>query len=215
MHTLYATLGSGNCFKPFLAMRQLSVPFRTIAVDVLSGQTRQDAFLKINAAGSVPYLLTPEGVGVGESNAMLWLLADGSHLMPASALERAQSLQWMFFEQSKLEPFISPARFFSAIVPERGVGREDEIAVWRERAKAGLAVLDAHLASNEFMVGGRYGITDIALYGYVHVAGEAAIDMKAFPSVERWMRAVSTTPGYVPIGQLCADAIPFIDKGTA
>ena len=93
MYTLYATLGSGNCFKPFLAMHQLSIPFRTIAVDVLSGQTRQEAFLKINGAGSVPYLLTSEGVGVGESNAMLWLVADGSPLMPASALERAQSLQ--------------------------------------------------------------------------------------------------------------------------
>ena len=45
MYTLYATLGSGNCFKPFLAMHQLSIPFRTIAVDVLSGQTRQEAFL--------------------------------------------------------------------------------------------------------------------------------------------------------------------------
>ena len=51
MYTLYATLGSGNCFKPFLAMRQLSIPFRTVAVDVLSGQTRQEAFLKINGAG--------------------------------------------------------------------------------------------------------------------------------------------------------------------
>ncbi len=215
MHTLYATLGSGNCFKPFLAMRQLSIPFRTVAVDVLSGQTRQEAFLKINGAGSVPYLRTSEGVGVGESNAMLWLVADGSPLMPASALERAQSLQWMFFEQSKLEPFISPARFFTAIVPERGIGREEEIAAWRERAKAGLAVLDGHLASNEFIVGGRYGITDIALYGYVHVAGEAAIDMKAFPSVERWMRAVSATPGYVSIRQLCVDATPFIGKDAA
>ena len=65
MYTLYATLGSGNCFKPFLAMRQLSIPFRTVAVDVLSGQTRQEAFLKINGAGNVPYLLTSEDVGVG------------------------------------------------------------------------------------------------------------------------------------------------------
>ena len=32
--------------------------------------------------------------------------------------ERAEALQWMFFEQSKLEPFISPARFFSYIFIE-------------------------------------------------------------------------------------------------
>lgn len=210
MYTLYATRGSGNCVKPFLTMKQLGIPFATVEVDVLAGQTRSAQYLALNPSGTVPYLVTPDGVGVGESNAMLWLLADGSPLMPATALERAQSLQWMFFEQSRLEPAISPARFLGFIVPERGVGREAEIAAWREKARAGLTILDAHLARNDFMVGGRYGITDIAVFGYVHLADEAGIDMKAeFPHVVRWVARVQATPGFAPLSQLCADATAF------
>ena len=43
MLTLYATIGSGNCFKPFLLMKQLGVPFRVALVDVLKGETRMPA----------------------------------------------------------------------------------------------------------------------------------------------------------------------------
>ncbi|MDO1581753.1 glutathione S-transferase family protein [Rhizobium oryzicola] len=209
MFTLYVTKGSGNCFKPFLALVQLRQAFQVINVDILSGETRSDAFRAINPAAAVPYLRVESGEGVGESNAMLWFLADGSGLMPATPLEQAQSLQWMFFEQSKLEPFISPARFLSFIAPERGQGREQEIEGWREKARTGLAVLDAHLQGRAFMLGNTYGITDIALFGYVHVGAEAGIDMNRFPSVTAWMRRVEQTPDFTPLSALCATAKPF------
>ncbi|SIP90935.1 glutathione S-transferase [Rhizobium sp. RU35A] len=209
MYVLYATRGSGNCFKPFLTLCQLSISFSVLEVDVLKGETRGDAFRRINPAGAVPYLMTTQGVGLGESNAMLWLIADGSSLMPQTALERARSLQWMFFEQSKLEPHISPARFLGHIAPHLGKGREADIAAWREKARAGLATLDAHLAGNAFMLGDRYGITDIALYGYVHVGDEAGIAMQDFPSVCSWMERVREQPGYVPLSELCSTAKPF------
>lgn len=213
MYTLYATPGSGNCFKPFLALSQLGIDFKVVSVDVLKGQTRSPEFLALNQAGSVPYLVTGDGDGVGESNAMLWLIADKSHLMPHTPLERARSLQWMFFEQSKLEPFISPARFLGHIVPERGVGREAEIEVWRQRAAAGLATLDAHLKDRAFMLGDRYGITDIAIFGYGHVSHEAGIDMAQFPSVTAWMKRVEETEGFVSLSGLCAQASAFGASG--
>ena len=213
MTILYATAGSGNCFKPFLVLSQLRKEFQVVHVDVLSGQTRSDAFLAINSAGAVPYLEVAAGEGVGESNAMLWLLADGSDLLPSTPLDRARSLQWMFFEQSKLEPFISPARFLSFIAPDRGKGRELEIEAWREKAKAGLSVLDRHLQNREFMLGANYGITDIALFGYVHVGGEAGIDMSLFPAICAWIARVEQTPGFVPLNQLCRNATPFAVPG--
>ncbi|WP_137132937.1 glutathione S-transferase family protein [Rhizobium sp. FY34] len=213
MYKLYVTRGSGNCFKPFLTLSQLEIPFQVVEVNVLEGETRSPEFLSLNSAGSVPYLVTGEGQGVGESNAMLWLIADGTDLMPRSPLERAQSLQWMFFEQSKLEPMISPARFLGHIVPERGVGREAEIASWRQRAATGLATLDAHLADRHFMLGDHYGITDIAVFGYVHVSDEASIDMDRFPAVKAWMARVESTPGFKPLSTLCDGAIAFSARG--
>jgi glutathione S-transferase len=179
-------------------------------VDVLKGETKSDAYRAINANCAVPYLQTSTGEGVGESNAMLWLVADGSDLMPRDALERARSLQWMFFEQSKLEPFISPARFLSFIAPDLGKGREADIATWRERALAGLSILDRHLQDRAFMISERYGITDIAMFGYVHVADEAGIDMKTFPAIIAWMERVTRTKGFIPLSGLCDGSKPFV-----
>ncbi len=215
MYTLYVTRGSGNCLKPSLALRQLGIPARILEVDVLAGETRSARYLTLNPAGGVPFIVTPDGTGLSESNAMLWLIADGSPLMPQGALARAQCLQWMFFEQSKLEPFISPARFFRHIVPARGVGREAEIAAWQLRAAAGLAVLEAHLATRRFLLGASYGITDIAVFGYVHVAAEAGIDMGGFPAIRAWITRVTETPGFVPLSALCEGAAAFPGDGDA
>jgi len=86
---LYACLGSGNCLKPWLAMHQLGQSFELTLVDVLKGEQKSPAYLEINPLGVVPYLVTETGNGIGESNAMLWYLAEGSHLMPADRAERA------------------------------------------------------------------------------------------------------------------------------
>lgn len=209
MHRLFVTRASGNCFKPFLAAAQVGLPLQLVEIDVLQGEAKSAEYRAVNPAGVVPYLVTSQFVGVGESNAMLWLLADGSDLMPQTALERALCLQWMFFEQTRLEPFISPARFLSFLVPNLGKGREAEVDLMRAKAGAGLMRLEEHLRSRTFMVGNRYGITDIALFGYVQVADEAGIDMTQFPSVQAWTDAVRNTPNFRSIDQLCDEAVSF------
>ena len=204
MLKLFATPGSGNCFKPFLVMRQLHIPFELRPVDVLAGETKGKAFLAINPAGTVPYLRAPGGAGLGESNAMLWFVADGSGLVPHDAYERARGLQWMFFEQARLEPFISPARFLTAIAPNRGLGREADVAGWRERARSGLATLDVHLATSDFIAGPEYSIADAGVFGYVHVAPEGGVHLDDFPAVRAWIARVEATPGFVPMTEMTA-----------
>jgi glutathione S-transferase len=202
MNTLYATIGSGNCFKPFLVMRQLKIPFRAILVDVLKGETRQPAYLAVNPNGTVPYLTLADGRGIAESNAMLWHLAEGSDLIPSDPYLRAKVLQWMFFEQSSLEPFISPARFFISIVPSRRAEREKDIAGWQERGRKGLKLLDDHMQDRQFLVGDRYTIADISLYGYTHVAEEGGFDFAQYPAVAAWIARVQKTDAFVPLSRL-------------
>ena len=74
---LYACLGSGNCFKAWVALRQLNKPYEFQLIDVLAGEQKSPAFLAINPLGVVPYMETETGDGIGESNAMLWYLAPG------------------------------------------------------------------------------------------------------------------------------------------
>lgn len=213
MTTLYATRGSGNCFKPFLLMNQLNIPFRTIAVDVLKGETRKAAYLAINPNGTVPYLKLDDGRGIGESNAMLWYLAEGSQLIPQDAYSRAKMLQWMFFEQSSLEPFISPARFFISILPDGRKGRERDIAGWQERGRKGLTLLDAHLRDSKFIVADRYTIADIGVFGYTHVADEGGFDFANYPAVKDWIARVEDTDGYLPLSHLLQPAEQVLQTG--
>ncbi len=202
MIKLYACLGSGNCFKPWLAMHQLGISFDLQLIDVLKGEQKSDEFLNVNPIGVVPYLVTDSGVGIGESNAMLWYLAEGTKLMPEALEDRAEALQWMFFEQSKLEPFISPARFFTTILPTERENRAKDIEVWQASADLGLGRLNAHLQGRDFMLTSGYSITDIAMFGYVHVLEEAGLSLEDYPSVARWIGLVSETEDFVPLADL-------------
>ena len=208
---IYATKGSGNCFKAQLAMRQLGIAHETRPVDVLAGETRGPAFRALNPRGTVPFLVLEDGRTLAESNAMLWLLANGTPLIPADAYRRAKAVEWMIVEQTKLEPFISPARFFTAIAPERGVGMDDQIVQWRKQGAAGLAMLDDHLARSVFMLGDDYSIADIAVFGYVHVADEAGLPLADYPNVRRWTGDVAATRGFVSMADVWRD----VDAGVA
>jgi len=153
----------------------------------------------MNRFDVVPFLVTDTGHHIGESNAMLWHIAHGTHLMPTSADDQAEALQWMFFEQSKLEPFISPARFFRFILPQERDNRAADIAKWQDSAKPGLARLNTHLADRKFMLNAGYTITDIALFGYVHVIEEAGISLQDYPNIARWIDEVAKTDGFRPL----------------
>ena len=201
---LFACPGSGNCFKAWLAMQQTGIAFHLTSIDVLAGEQKSPEYLAKNPLGVVPFLTTPSGQGIGESNAMLWYLAEGSHLMPQGRDARAMALQWMFFEQTKLEPFISPARFMTTIAPELEKGREAEISQWQSNAVAGLERLNEHLGGQAFILGQNYSIADIAVFGYTHVIDEAGIAWSEFPNIERWTSNVKETPGFLPMDQMSA-----------
>ena len=183
-------------------MNQLGTGFELHLIDVLKGEQKSESFLALNPLGVVPFMITDKGHHIGESNAMLWYLAEGTDLMPATPTARAEALQWMFFEQSKLEPFISPARFFTTILPDQASARADDIATWQAAAKPGLSRLDTHLSSRAFMLDEGYSIADIAIFGYVHVLEQAGLSLGDTPHIARWIEAVASTPGFRPLEHL-------------
>ena len=79
------------------------------------------------------------------------------------------------------------------------VGRltpDDPDAVQRkEGALEVLRLLDDHLAGRPWLVGGRYTIADVAVYGYTHLAHEAGIDMQPYANLRAWFERVERQPG--------------------
>lgn len=199
---LYLTQGSGNSMKPALVAHQLNRTVRIKYIDVLAGETRQAPFLNINPQGVVPYMTLENGKGLGESNAIAWYLAEGSSLVPDNALDRAETIAWMNFEQTALEANISPVRFFTFIAPELGVEHQDMIPVWRERGESGLSRLNDHLSQRDFITAAGYSVADVAVFGYTHLAEEGGFDLGAFPSIQKWIQRVVNQADYLPINEL-------------
>jgi glutathione S-transferase len=66
-----------------------------------------------------------------------------------------------------------------------------------ERGYAALAVMERHLGTRPWFSGGTYGIADVALYAYTHVAGEGGFELARFPAVQAWLGRVGAQPGHV------------------
>jgi len=196
MLRVYGDIQSGNCYKVKLLLMQLGLPHEWIFTDIRAGATRTPAFLAKNPNGRIPLLELAPGRFLPESNAILWYLADGTPLVSGDRLERAQALQWMFFEQYSHEPYIATSRYYIAFLGQPEKYRE-EIARRVKPGYAALGVMERQLAEHEFFAGARYSIADIALYAYTHVAHEGGFDLKGFPAVRDWLARVRGQPNHV------------------
>ena len=198
IHTLYDSAISGNAYKVRLLAALLGLPLRRIEFDVTNGATRTPEFLAKNPNGRVPLLELPDGRLLAESNAILSYLAEGTEFAPAERFERAQALQWMFFEQYSHEPYVAVARFwrhYLPMTPERLAQIEPKM----KGGYAALGVMETHLADRSYIVGERYSIADIALYAYTHVAGEGGFELAPYPAVRAWLARVAGRPGHILI----------------
>lgn len=187
-------------------MQQLGLDYETVWIDVLKGETRTLKYLAINPNGTVPFLKLDDGTGIAQSNAMLWYLSKGSNFHPQTAYDEALTVDWMLYEQTRLEPFISPARFYTTILPEKRAEMAKAIEGWQSEGAKGLAHLNAYLAPRDFMLGDRYSIADIAVYGYVHVAADGGFDMNLYRHVQSWCNRVASIHDHVPLMDLARAA---------
>ncbi len=195
---LYNSPVSGNCYKVRLLLTHLGIAYETVEMSVVDRSNRLEVLGELNPGLRVPTLVLDDGRPLGESNAILWYLGDGTQYVPDDAYERAQVLQWQFFEQYSHEPNIAVARFWLAYsgTPERF---EAELP---SRMKGGYAALDAmerHLDGRAFMVGDRYSLADISLYAYTHVAHEGGFDLDTYPAIRSWLERVAAQPGHIAI----------------
>jgi glutathione S-transferase len=194
---LYDSAVSGNCYKVRLLLAQLGIVYERREVDVVDRSARKELLGELNPALRVPTLVLDDGRALGESDAILWWLGDGTAFVPTDPWERAKVLQWMFFEQYSHEPNIAVARFWLHML---GAPPSEEALA--EKQRLGYLALDAvadGLAGQEFLVGGRYSIADIALYAYTHVASDGGFDLARYAAINGWIERVAAQPGHVAI----------------
>jgi glutathione S-transferase len=195
---LYDSPVSGNCYKVRLLLAHLGVAYERSTVDVVDRSNRDELLGELNPALRVPTLILDDGRPLAESGAILWYFGESTAFVPEDRYERAQVLQWMFFEQYDHEPAIAVVRFWVAYS-----GRLDAFAARiEERMAAGyraLGAMERRLREREFLVGSTISLADIALFAYTHVAHEGGFELDAYPGVRSWLDRVAAVPGHVPI----------------
>jgi len=195
---LYNSAVSGNCYKVRLLAAHLGIPLELEELSVTDRSNRQQVLGELNPGLRVPTLVLDDGRSLGESGAILWLLAQGTPYVPDDPYERAQVLQWMFFEQYSHEPNVAVARFWLAYSgePERYA---EQLPAKQAGGYVALDAMERHLADRAFLVGERYSIADIALYAYTHVADEGGMTLDTYRSIRAWLERVAAQPGHIPI----------------
>ena len=196
MLKLFDSAVSGNCYKVRLLLTQLGIAFEREELSVFDRSDRPDVLGGLNPALRVPTLVLEDGRTLGESNAILWYFADGTEYVPTDAYERAQVMQWQFFEQYDHEPNIAVARFWELADLHPPAADAQAKRAGGERA---LRAMEGHLAGREFLVGDRYSIADISLYAYTHVAPEGGFTLEPYPAVREWLARVASQPGHIAI----------------
>ncbi len=188
-----------NGVKVAIMLEETGLPYEPHLVRFETNEQLSPEFLSLNPNNKIPAILDPDGPGgrplaLFESGAILVYLAEKTGLfMPQDAAGRYEVLQWLMFQMGGIGPMFGQVGFF-----HRFAGREFEDKRPRDRyvaeARRLLAVLEARLATREWMMGSQYTIADMAIFPWVrnlngfYEAGEL-VGIQEFPQV---LRAVQT-----------------------
>ncbi|RDV24806.1 glutathione S-transferase family protein [Alteromonas aestuariivivens] len=195
---IYGDKRSGNCYKIQLLLALLGKSCEWIDIDLLAGDSRTPAFLNKNPNGKIPLLELDDGRTLAESNAILNYIGSGSSLIPSSAFDQAQMLQWQFFEQYSHEPYIAVARYINLYLglPDE---RKSEYESKQDGGHKALSVMEQRLASSLYLVGNQLSLADISLFAYTHVAHQGGFDLIGYPAIRNWISLIKDHKGFVPM----------------
>lgn len=195
---LIDTILSGNGWKVRLLAGYCDIPLRRRSLSIPDGDLQTDSFAAISPLRQVPVLKTREGRWLSESSAILWYLAEGTAFLPDDISERAQVLQWLMFEQTKLMWNLAQPRLWIAL--RQTMDHDDPRAQrWRERGYEALDVLETQLGRHAFVVQAQPTIADVALYPYICMADQGGYELSRFRHIPAWLERVRALPGHVPL----------------
>lgn len=200
MLTIYGVYRS-RAARNFWLAREIGLPFRHVPViqayrlpDPAAADaplnSRSPAFLAVNPNGHVP-AMEEDGLVLCESLAINLYLAKrhGGALGPADAAEDGLMTMWSLWAATEAE---TPA--LAVLTHHQDDPPRAEAAAAALRAP--FAVLDAALARDGHLVGGRFTVADLNVAEVLRYAMPAAGLFAAAPRVRDWLAACHARPAF-------------------
>lgn len=197
MLRLHGFCQSGNTFKVAFALRAMDLPYESVFVDFMNGQTRDAAWrAQTNAMGEAP-VLDDGPLRLTQSGAILTHLARKSgRFVGRDEGEQREVLRWLLFDNHKFTSYFATYRFmraFGSAAPDPAV-----LAFLRSRIDGAYGIVDRHLATRDWLVGDAPTIADFSLSGYLfYPVEESGIDVaKTQPHIHAWVQRLRGIPGW-------------------
>ena len=168
--------------------RSVDAPYNTLTPE----------FLAISPAGAIPVLQDGDLV-LSESLAINHYLADkvGGDVAAQDAAERALIEQWALYGMTMIEPYALAIMYIYAKGRDQSAEGIDEMAQNRSALMRPMAVLNAHLARQGQMMGGRFTVADIDMAEIIRYAAFDAALMERFEAVSHWLAACHARPAFI------------------
>ncbi len=175
-------------------LQELGVDFEAITVNMLAGEHRSPAFLKLNPAGKLPVLIDGELV-LTESIAIVLYLADKypeKRLAPTGLAERAQLLRWLLFTTTELEQPLWRITRHTFLYPE-DKRLPGEIALAKDDFAAMAKVMEEHMRDRPFVLGGNVSVADFVLAYTLDWANTSNI-LNGLPLLSKYLEQMYSRP---------------------
>jgi len=193
-YQLYCFAESGNSYKAALMLELCKLDWQPIWIDFFNGQTSTPAYHSdVNEMGEVPVLIHGDKK-ISQSGVILDYLAEQTRKFgPRSEDERREILRWMLFDNHKFTSYIATLRFMISLAK---TGETPVTEFLRQRFTNSLKIVDAHLATQSFLVGDRASTADLSLCGYMFYGQELPLPLKPYTHVLNWMDRIKSLHGW-------------------
>ncbi|QBK04484.1 glutathione S-transferase family protein [Hylemonella gracilis] len=178
------------------ALTELGVPHERVKIDIHTGEQRRPGYLALNPNGKVP-TLTVNGAPMFEALAIhLWLghsFGVERGLWPKGGTpEHLQAMSWCTWS------YVT----YGAVLVRLQVATQGEEAlrhpVHADTARQGLsqllALLDARLAAQPWMLGADYSLVDLVVGSVIGYSVYIGAPVDAHPHVKAWLTRVQARP---------------------
>jgi len=192
---LYCFGESGNAYKVALMLALSGADWQPRYVDFFNGEARSAAFLVINPMGEVPVLVDGDRVMTQSGAILLELARRFGRFGGATPQEADEILRWILWDNHKLSGQAGTCRFLLNFLPPEkqppGVA-----AFLQARLKAAYTVLNAHLATRDWIVGDGPSIADLSCCGYLYYPEPFGFTRADWPHIDRWLGRIAALPGW-------------------
>ena len=209
-----ADLSPPSCKVRFVA-NALGLKYEYRKVDLVKGENRSDAHVRLHPAGKVP-VIDDDGFVLFESNAIIRYLAaqQESPLYPTGAKQRALVDQWSDFASHHVGTAMGRVLFNRAFAPflkqevdERAVS---ENLAFLDRF---LPVVDAPLKEQRYLAGGELSLADFSLLSALDPAEVAQVDLSGYLNISRWRKDLTGRDFYLKCHKSYGDALAAFAAG--